>query len=350
MPMRLVLAILLLHMSCKDHGVTPAVPNWEPLGLEGKLVSELKLIDDYLYACAGRDGLYRIHRYETNAQWEYLGLADSNVVRTLESGVTGVVATNGQLVMSYNAGNDTSNKRGIYRSTDEGQNWQSSDSGMITNYGAVVRLEQSPAMPTVILAGTGIGHVYLTTDGSRSWQRVFGFPEPAGLIHHAISFVGDQVSRVWIGGETGRFAPFLLHTSDQGQSWSDWISFPPNIGPYTDDNSVYDIAVDPTNDSILYFGMLGVIVKTTDKARTFQRILGWEGGIYRHRRLAMNPTNAREILATGFYLYRTLDGGNTWQKIRPPFYVIHALAVDWQQRVLYVSVSSPENGVYKLRF
>jgi hypothetical protein len=64
----------------------------------------------------------------------------------------------------------------------------------------------------------------------------------------------------------------------------------------------------------------------------------------------MNPSNSQEILASGFYLYRTLDGGNTWQRIRPPFFEIYALAVDWQQRVLFVSVSSPENGVYKLRF
>lgn len=353
MPMRLVLAILLLHMSCKDHGVTPAVPNWEPLGLEGKLVSELKLIDNYLYACAGRDGLYRIRPNATNTQWQYLGLADSNVERTLESGVTDVIVVDGDLLVSYVASYQLQ-KSGVYRSTDDGRNWFASDSGMITTpeyptTSQVIRLKQHPGEPHRVLATTTVDLIYLSEDGGSSWRRVFG-TSGVGAVNYSIQFFGTNPSTVWVGGETGYLAPYLLHSTDHGQSWSDRIWFPANIGPYTYDNTVYSIAIHPTNDSILYFGMLGVIVKTTNKAQTFQRVLGWDDGIYRHWRLAINPSNAQEIFASGFYLYRTIDGGQTWQKIRPPFFEIYALSVDWEQRVLFVSVSSPENGVYKLRF
>jgi len=351
--MLLVATILLLHMNCKDYGVAPPAPNWEPLGLEGKLVSELKLINDYLYACAGRDGLYRHNITNGNMRWEYLGLADTAVERTLESGVTDVLSLDDNLLVSYTAG-DLLQKRGVYRSTDAGVTWLASDSGMISTpehpvTSQVIRLLQLPSTPSVIFAGTTTSLVYASDNSGRSWTAVYGTVH-AGAINYAIRFNQRTANEIWVGGETGRFAPYLLHSTNLGQTWVGPIWFPPNIGPYTYDNAVYDIAIHPTNDSVLYFGMLGVIVKTTDKARTFQRILGWEDGIYRHWRLAMNPSNAQEILVTGFYLYRTVDGGNTWQKIRPPFYEIYALAVDWQQRVLYVSVSSPENGVYKLRF
>jgi photosystem II stability/assembly factor-like uncharacterized protein len=206
-------------------------------------------------------------------------------------------------------------------------------------------------MQDVILAGTTVDLIYLTTDGGRFWRRVFG-TLGASAINYAIRFSRGNPSQIWVGGETGRFAPYLLFSTDGGESWGDRIWFPPNIGPYTYDNAVYDIAIDPTNDSVLYFGMLGGIVRTSDKGQTFQRILGWDDGIYRHWRLAINPTDPQELLATGFYLYRTTDGGQSWQRITPPDNRnnMYALAVDWQQRVLFASASSPGNGIYKLHF
>jgi len=185
-----------------------------------------------------------------------------------------------------------------------------------------------------------------------------------GFGHHSMGCVGlvDWESmryellllhqmRFGRGGETSRFAPTLEHSTDGGNSWRR-IFFPANFGPYYVDNVIYDIAVDPINENVVYFGMLGVIAKTTDKGETFQRILGWEDGIYRHWRLAINPSNPQELLATGFYLYRTTDGGQFWQKITPPDNRnnLYALAVDWQQRILFTSASSPGNGIYRLRF
>ena len=96
--------------------------------------------------------------------------------------------------------------------------------------------------------------------------------------------------------------------------------------------------------------MLGVIGKTTDKGETFHRILGWDDGIYRFWRLDFNPNNFNEFFSTGFYLYKTIDGGDSWQKIKPPLFEIYAIAVNWQRRILFISVSSPENGIYKMHF
>jgi hypothetical protein len=349
--------ILLLLFNCKKNSSGISTQNqigeWQSLGLEDKLVNDLVLINDYLYACAGKDGLYRLNRHTSNAQWEYLGLADTALERTLESGITDVINIEDNLLVSYVAGYQH-NKRGIYRTSNNYTTWLASDSGMssLPDYptpSQVLNLDQHPANPSIIFAGTSVNLIYKSQDGGHSWRSVYG--SLASSINLAMRINDKNFHQIWVGGETGRFAPYLLHSNDIGESWSR-ISFPPNIGPYTYDNAVYDIAINPNNDNILYFGMLGVIVKTTDKARTFQRILGWDDGIYRHWRLALNPENPEELLSTGSHLYRTTDGGYSWQKISPSDdrSELYALAVDWQQRVLYVSASSPGNGIYKLTF
>jgi photosystem II stability/assembly factor-like uncharacterized protein len=354
------LAMLMMNSRCKDNRTgpndsesEPELGRWQLLGLKGKLVSNLVFIGDYLYATAGRDGLYRLNRFASNTNWEYIGLADTNIERTLESGVTDVVSVDGNLLVSYVA-SERLQKHGIYRSMDNGLTWLPSDNGMssIPEYSTtsqVINLEKHPYKEKVVFAVTSVNLIYMSEDGGNSWRRVYGFP--ASSLNYVLKVNENFPNEIWVGGETGRFAPYLLHSMDSGLNWR-YITFPPNFGPYTYDNAVYDIAIDPKNDSVLYFGMLGVIGKTTNKGETFQRILGWEDGIYRHWRLAINPMNPQEIFATGRYLYRTTDGGQSWQKIPPPDNrnELYALAVDWQRRVLYVSTSSPGNGIYKLYF
>ncbi len=355
----LLCIVLLLLFNCKKNSSGISTQNqvgeWQSLGLEEKLVNDLVLINDYLYACAGRDGLYRLNRYTSNAQWEYLGFADGDLYRQLDYGVTTLLylpATN-ELLLGVNTHRDTA-EIGVFRSSDFGQTWIPSDSGIRTQShpksSQIHFLCRDPNFSNVVFAGLS-STIYKSTNNGDTWNKVYGIREAGGLGINVIRFSLANPNEVWAGGETSRFAPILLHSSDYGNTWTNFF-FPLDIGPYWRDNVVYDIKINSVTDNILYFGMLGVIVKTTDKAQTFQRILGWEDGIYRHWRLALNPENPQELLATGSYLYRTPDGGHTWQKVSPPDdrNELYALTVDWQQRVLYVSASSPGNGVYKLTF
>jgi len=348
-----VVTVLALQLGCKDEGTGPDSGCWELLGLEGKLVNDLVLTDDHLYACAGRDGVYRIERFAPNARWEFLGLADSTVNRQLDAGVTGLVHLNGNLLVSYYA-SDVSRRHGIYCSTDDGITWQRSDSGMYTSpiytvTSRVSALAQSPFLPNELFANLSAA-MYKSTDGGSSWRLVDGNPEASSHVY-TFGFSKTDPITIWAGEETGYFSPSVRRSLDGGENWTA-IWFPPNIGPYTYDNAVYDIAIHPTNDSVLYFGMLGVVVKTIDRAQTFQKVLGWEDGIYRHWRLALNLHDPQELLATGSYLYRTTDGGQTWRRVPPPENRIelYALAADWGGRILYASASSPGNGIYRMRF
>ncbi len=351
-----VACVIVLQMSCKESGTGPSIPRigeWELLGLEGKLVSNLVLVNNYLFACAGKDGLFRFNLDESNSQWTYLGFADSTPIRALDYGVRTIIyePVSNELFVGISA-QPESLAIGVFRSTDLGNSWVPSDGGIrfdtYPRSSEIASLARSPHDQNILFAGL-LSTIYKSGDRGRVWHRVYGHREAGGLGINAIRISPTNPNEMWAGGESSRFAPVLLHSSDYGNSWTR-LSSPLLDGPYHGDNVVYDIAIHPTNDSILYLGMLGVIVKTTDKAQTFQVILGREDGNYRHWRLAINPTNPQELLATGFYLYRTTNGGQSWQRIKPPFFEVYALAVDWAKRILFVSVSSPENGVYKLRF
>jgi len=350
-----IVCMLALQLACKDSGAGPGTESWERLGLEGKLVPNLVLVNNYLFACAGKDGLFRLDLHKSNAQWRYVGFADSTPIRELDYGVRILIhePISNELFVGIGA-QPESLATGIFRSSDLGNSWVPSDSGIrfdtYPRSSEIASLARYPHDRNILFAGL-LSTIYKSEDRGRSWHRVYGVREAGGLGVNAIGFSPINASEIWAGGETSRFAPILLHSTDYGNSWTQ-LFFPFDIGPFYRDNVVYDIAIDPANDSILYFGMLGVIVKTTDKGQTFQRILGWEDGIYRHWRLAINPSDPQELLATGFYLYRTADGGKSWQRITPPDNrnELYALAVDWQQRVLFVSASSPGNGIYELRF
>ncbi|RKY55257.1 MAG: hypothetical protein DRP93_03690 [Candidatus Neomarinimicrobiota bacterium] len=345
------ITLLILIASCGNQ--IPELGEWQSLGLEDKLVGKLHIFDNELYACAGRDGLYRIDLNIGDSDWDYLGLADTSISSMLESGVTDIIKANNDLVVSYGADFELQ-KSGIYRSNDSGETWIASDSGMSNQSypttSQVIKLDQHMSTPESIFACTATGLIYYSEDGGNAWKRIYG-QDGAGAINYSIIINPNNLNEIWAGGETGRFAPFLIHTEDLGENW-EIITFPQNFGPYTVDNAVYDIQMNPKNSNVYYYGMLGVIAKTTDKGRTFKRILNWDDGIYRHWCISINPENSSELISTGHFLYHSIDGGRTWLKIVPPDDrgELFALEVDWDNRIMYVSTSSPGNGIYRYVF
>lgn len=350
----LVLLILSIFTSCKKNGpVEPYLGVWWSLGLQGKLVSELALHKNYLYACAGRDGLYRLNLFYENSQWEYLGLADSSAERTLEHGVNSITMIDDTILVGYLGG---TNKAGIYRSTNYGKTWLESDSGLYTSpfyptTSEVLSIAANQYTYNIVFASLSSA-IYKSTDFGISWKLKDSFRDAKSNVF-AIKFNPKSTNEVWVGEETGRFQASLRKSNDIGETWesSAYEQFRP-LGYYTD-NAIYDIEIDPTNDSIMYLGMFTNIAKTTDKGKTFYRILGWEDGLFPYRRLGLNPNNPQEILAIGAYLYRTKNGGNTWYKIELPegHFILASLDIDWQNRIVYVSTGYYGGyGVFSRKF
>lgn len=66
----------MLFIGCEDSSTDTLDGHWEFLGLEEKLVLDLVLSNNHLYACAGKDGLFRLDVEEAEAEWQYLGFAE----------------------------------------------------------------------------------------------------------------------------------------------------------------------------------------------------------------------------------------------------------------------------------
>ena len=156
------------------------------------------------------------------------------------------------------------------------------------------------------------------------------------------------------GLESGRFAPMVLKSYDMGQVWQMlYQEFP--LGPpnHQVDNAVYDITIHPQDPNIFYVGMIGMLLKTTDGGDSWTKVIDWADGVGHHFKISMNPNNGQELLVTGIWLHHSLDGGATWENIDAPVpdqNAFFALAVDWEQRVLYVSLSYPGFGIYRRTF
>lgn len=354
--LRLLLILAIVAACDKDAPVEPpfSFGEWESLGLPGKLVAELVLDGNYLYACACKDGLFRLNLTHTDTAWEYLGFADSTLFRTLEDGVTAlnIHPHTGDLLIGMNTRRAAVPEEiGVFRSTDFGQTWAPSDAGLpripYNKSNDVSSLCSSPSSPDRLFIGTST-MLFRSEDRGNSWEHVLG--EGGEIRMDALSVSYTEPGVVWTGGESGFFQPFAFHSTDYGLSWERIKSS--DLYPLGD-NAVYDIAISPIDHQMVYLSMLGLVMKTTNSGQTWQQVLGREDGVWRNWKLAIYPKDPQRLFFTGGYLYYSQNGGSDLEKITLPGgrLALYALVVDWGNKVLYVSTSSTNgNGIFKMNF
>jgi len=194
----------LLQFSCKDSGTGPAPGEWQPLGWEGKLVPQLVLVDNYLFACAARDGLYRLNVAVAEEQWQYLGFADSTPSRQLDYGVTSLYhnSVTNELLVGLGA-QPESLFIGIFRSADLGLTWIPSDSGIRTGQyprsSEISSLSGSPHSSNTVYAGL-LATIYKSDDGGRFWAPLYGVRGAGGLGINALRVAPSAPNEIWAGG------------------------------------------------------------------------------------------------------------------------------------------------------
>ncbi|HCV42028.1 MAG TPA: glycosyl hydrolase, partial [Bacteroidetes bacterium] len=117
---------------------------------------------------------------------------------------------------------------------------------------------------------------------------------------------------LWAGSPAGG----LWKSTNSGTTWSTLTDELPTLG-------VTDIAIDPTNTSIMYIGTgdgdagdtYGVgVLKSTNGGITWNTTgLNWTTSQGRTiSRLVMHPSNPSILLAAGSGIYMTTNGGTTW--------------------------------------
>lgn len=193
-----------------------------------------------------------------------------------------------------------------------------------------------PGDPMINYIGAASGGLWKTTDGGVSWNPIFDDQQASSI--GAIALAPQNPDIVWVGtGETFVIRPAhamgdgIYKSEDGGKTWK-------HMG-LEKTGRIGKILVHPLNSDIIYAAALGHtygpqqdrgVYKSTDGGKTWNRILF----IDEHTGaadLALDPKNPDRLLAAmwsihinswglnsggpGGGIYRSLDGGNTWESL-----------------------------------
>ncbi len=201
--------------------------------------------------------------------------------------------------------------------------------------GRVAAVAGVPGQPNVYYVGAAGGGVWKTTDGGLSWKAIFEKQPTASI--GAIAVAPSNPNLVWVGtGEanprndviTGRGVYF---SPDGGASWK--AMGLENVG------QIANVIVHPTNPDIVFVAALGHVwgpnpdrgvYRTTDGGKTWQKVL-FVNDRTGASDLVMDAKNPMVLFAgmwefqrqpwmftsggEGSGVYRSSDGGATWTKL-----------------------------------
>ena len=265
--------------------------------------------------------------------------------------------TNGQRVW---AGMEVAEGGGLYRSDDGGDTWDlvNDDSSLVGSY--MGWLLSDPSDPNTVWAGGQ--PLRRSTDGGERFQIIRS--SPGGDDYHALWIDPNDSQRMITGADQGAVVTF-----NGGKSWSSWYNqptgqfyrlavdnrFPYRIYSGQQDSGTVGIASrsdygqitfrdwnpvggderdgdvpDPEDPDIVYgAGLGGRISKWNARTGQVQNVSPWplssyaaRPGTTRYRYdwitpLAISPRPPHAIYVGAQFLFRSLDGGESWETISP---------------------------------
>jgi len=254
---------------------------------------------------------------------------------------------------------------GIWASDDAGTTWYgitNSPEGHKLGYDFVAA---DPSEAGHLLAGKI--HIVESDDAGTGWIYRWGESELSQAapdlpvmavrgISPTIAFAPSDPDTVYIGFGNENFAiahepdaaadigPGVIVSSDGGATWKRAVD------EEMAELSVYDIAVDPRNASVVYAASGVGLYKTTNGGQNWSAVSGLPSGRPLHA-ISINPNDSNHLLA-GVELngmYRSTDGGASWERISAGFEPnggIHDIAFDpTNPDVAYAS--DVRSGIYR---
>ena len=193
-------------------------------------------------------------------------------------------------------------------------------------FGADVRaLIVDPNDPDTLFLGTSSGHVYVSTDGAKSWKAPRnGTPFPGYVVDNLVL---DRNGRLWaaVWGLWG--GGVIAVSNDRGKTWS-------RRDAGLEDFSVRAIAVDPNDSSFVLVGGLTGVYRSTNSGATWEKI----SDQINVESLAVDPRN-RDTIYVGTWRqgWRSDDGGKNWK------HIANGMVLDTDMFSITIDEQNPDN-------
>ena len=281
------------------------------VGLRGKIVYDLRIWKGNIYAGTD-DGVFVHAITDTDTSWTQFGLSGKRVpaLYCSQSPSSGMI----ELLASVQRESVDTLSPLMYITGRTCALWAPGDRGIDRGDGnrrfASLDGFQVYSSGTELFA-VGNGDVFRQTDSV--WNNIYSI----GFGVTNVVRTNPFTSSVWVGGETGILAPYILRSNDKGKTWI-WST--PDLGG---DNACYSIAFDPLDTSVVYAGMEGSVIKSTNGGKTWQQS-GLRDTPYDMYALASVQTGNRSLLFTGgatppsqsgipeYGIFVSRDRGMTW--------------------------------------
>jgi photosystem II stability/assembly factor-like uncharacterized protein len=235
---------------------------------------------------------------------------------------------------------------GVYRSTDGGNTWKKLGLGDSQQIADVVIDPRNPDRAYVAAMGHAFGPnaergVFRTTDGGKSWQKVLFLNDSTGAADLTIDPSNPRIlfasmykfQRTPWGMNAGGGRSGLWKTIDGGDTWTE-ITFNPGIP----DKPLGKIGVDisPANPRRVYASIeapdsAGGIFRSDDGGDTWQLVSGdqrWGVRPWYYSEVTADPTDENTVYAMNLDVWRSVDGGKSWSKVRVPHGDTHIMWID----------------------
>jgi len=194
-----------------------------------------------------------------------------------------------------------------------------------------------PSQPHVFYTAAVNGGVWKTTDAGRTWFPIFD-DQPTGSIG-AIAVSPSNPNIVYVGSGEGLHRPDLsvgdgvYKSTDAGKTWT-------HLPQLRDAQQIAELVVDPKDPNLILVAVAGHpygpneergIYRSTDGGNTFQKVLG-QGPDIGAWDVIFDPTNSKVAYAslwdaregpwengsfngTNAGIFKSVDGGKTWKKL-----------------------------------
>ncbi|MER3461940.1 MAG: hypothetical protein C4342_02705, partial [Armatimonadota bacterium] len=134
----------------------------------------------------------------------------------------------------------------------------------------IVTISESPLVADLVWVGTDDGLVHVSENGGHEWTNVTanlqGVPANTWVSRvHASAHRRDRCYVTFDGHRTGDFKPYVFVTEDLGKTWTNITANLPQ------DESVYVIKEDPTNENLLFVGTEFGLYVSFDRGQKWTR-------------------------------------------------------------------------------